>query len=99
MTDRVPGWFIAAAVIATLFELIGVSGFVFDILRTPQDIAKLPVDQQLLWARTPRWLYGVYALAVFSGLLGTIGLLMRRAWSVPLLGLSLLTVLVQFSSY
>jgi uncharacterized membrane protein len=41
-------------------------------------------------AAMPAWQIPVYAVAVWSGLLGAIGLLMRRRWAVPVLLVSLL---------
>ncbi len=101
MTDTTvtpPRWFTITAIAAILFELFGVANYLMDALRTPHSLAQLPIDQQLMWAATPRWVYVAYAAAVFTGLAGTIALAMRRRWSIPLLGLSLLAVIVQFSS-
>jgi hypothetical protein len=38
----------------------------------------------------------VYALAIFSGLAGAIGLLMRRGWATTAFAISLVAVIVQF---
>jgi hypothetical protein len=43
-----------------------------------------------------KWLFVVYAVAVFGGLVGTIGLLMRKTWSTIALGLSLAAIVIQF---
>ena len=101
MTETIatpPRWFTIAAIGAILFELFGVANYLMDALRSPQALAALPIDQQLMWAATPRWVYIAYAVAVFAGLAGAAALAMRRRWSIPLLGLSLLAVIVQFSS-
>ena len=45
----------------------------------------------------PGWIYIVYALAVFTGVGGSVGLLMRRGWSALLLAISLMAVVVQMS--
>ena len=91
-----PRWFTIAAIAAILFEAMGVATYALDVLRSPQQVAALPIRQQLIWAATPRWITGAYAVAVFAGLSGAVGLALRRTWSIPLLGLSLLAVIVQF---
>lgn len=101
MTEAIatpPRWFTIVAIGAILFELVGVANYLMDALRSPQALAALPIDQQLMWAATPRWVYVAYAVAVFAGLAGAVALAIRRRWSIPLLGLSLLAVIVQFSS-
>lgn len=97
-TATPPRWFTIAVIGAILFELFGVANYLMDALRSPQALAALPIDQQLMWAATPRWVTIAYAVAVFAGLAGAVALAMRRRWSIPLLGLSLLAVIVQFSS-
>ena len=52
--------------------------------------------QQEVFASRPQWVFIVYAIAIFSGLLGTLGLLMRKAWAIAVLGISLAAVIVQF---
>ena len=101
MTETIatpPRRFTIAAIGAILFELFGVANYLMDALRSPQALAALPIDQQLMWAATPHWVYIAYAVAVFAGLAGAVALAMRRRWSNPLLGLSLLAVIIQFSS-
>ena len=93
---RPPAWFWAAAIAAILFEIVGVTGYLMDALRSPGQIAQLPLDQRLMWNATPTWVYIAYAAATFSGLLGTVALILRRRWCIPLLGLSLVAVVVQF---
>ena len=58
MTETIatpPRWFTIAAIGAILFELFGVANYLMDALRSPQALAALPIDQQLMWAATPRW--------------------------------------------
>ena len=98
LTATPPRWFAIAAIGAILFELFGIAHYLMDALRTAQALAALPIDQQLMWQATPHWVYVAYAVAVFAGLAGAVALAMRRRWSIPLLGLSLLAVIVQFSS-
>jgi hypothetical protein len=53
-------------------------------------------NQRRLVASTPAWVTGVYAVAVFSGLAGALGLVLRRRWATALLVLSLVAATLQF---
>ena len=64
----------------------------------PEEIATLPLDQAAMLAARPAWYYAAFGTAVWVGLAGTVGLLLRKAWAVPALLISLIAVIVQFSS-
>lgn len=89
-----PAWFRITAVGALLWELLGCAMFAWQALTDP---ASLPRDQQAVWAATPFWMNAAWGFAVVTGLAGAILLLMRRRQSEPLLLLSFLAVVVQFS--
>ncbi len=91
-----PAWYMAAAGAALLFELFGCYSYLADVTRSPEALARLPLDQRAMMQAMPQWIYGAYAIAVWVGLVGAIGLLLRRRWAVPALGVSLLAVIVQF---
>jgi hypothetical protein len=94
--DRVPGWYWAAAVIALLWEAMGCYAYVTQVSMEPAALARLPAEQREIWAAMPGWVVGAYAVAVWAGLLGAIGLLLRRSWARLAFALSLLAVIVQF---
>ena len=89
-----PGWFSLAVIGALLWELLGCALLLNQALTDP---ATLPPDQQAIWSATPLWMHGAWAFAVVTGLAGAILLLMRKRRSAPLLLVSLLAVVVQFS--
>lgn len=93
-TIPAPGWFSLAAVGALLWELLGCALLLNQALTVP---SALPPDQRAIWSATPLWMHGAWALAVVTGLAGAILLLMRKRRSAPLLLVSLLAVVVQFS--
>jgi hypothetical protein len=89
---RVPGWFWLVAGLAVLWEAMGVASYVGQAYQlTPMD-----ENQRRLVASTPAWVTGVYAVAVFSGLAGALGLVLRRRWATALLVLSLVAATLQF---
>ncbi len=45
------------------------------------------------------WVTGLFAIGVFAGALGALGLVLRRRWARPLLLLSLVAVILQFGGW
>lgn len=95
-TINPPKWFWIVAVLALLWSLAGCFAYVTQTTMGEEELAKLPQAQREIWAMMPGWVTGAYAIAVFSGLLGSIALLLRRAWARPLYIVSLIAVIVQF---
>lgn len=93
-----PRWFTFAAIAAVLFELVGCYFYVIEVTMSAQDIAVLPRDQAAMLAARPSWYYGSFGVAVWVGLVGAILLLLRRRLAEPLLLVSLVAAIVQFSS-
>lgn len=90
-----PTWFKVVAVLALLWNLLGCLAFFSDLRLTPEDLAKLPEAQQALYAARPAWAVAATAAAVFGGVLGSVGLLLRSRWALAVFALSLLGILIQ----
>jgi hypothetical protein len=95
---NLPAWYWVAAIGALLFECLGCFFYLAEVRLTPEQIAMLPLDQAAMLSARPGWYYAAFGVAVWVGLVGTIGLLLRRSWSVPMLLGSLIAVIVQFSA-
>ena len=93
--NAVPGWFKVVAVLALLWNVLGCVAFFADLRLSLEEVAQLPDAQQALYAARPTWAVAATGLAVFGGVLGCLGLLLRRTWAVAVLALSLLGVAVQ----
>lgn len=91
----VPGWFWAGAALALLWEAFGCFMYVSQVTTDP---STLPIDQRAMWEASPLWMIAAYAVAVWVGLIGAALLLLRRKLAVPVLLVSLLAVVVQFSA-
>lgn len=89
-----PAWYWAAATACLLFEAAGAFLFANSLTLNP---ATLPLDQRAIFDATPQWMTIAWAVAIGAGLLGALGLLLRRRFAEPLLLISLLAVAVQFS--
>jgi hypothetical protein len=90
-----PASYWIVAVLALLWNLLGVAMFCIQIAATPEQVAAMPPEQQQILQATPSWLQIAYAVAVFGGVLGAIGLLMKRRWASMFFLLSLLGLIVQ----
>lgn len=86
-------WIIA--VIALLWNLMGVFQFLSAtvLLDTLRETAT--AEQMAVMDTLPSWYAIVFAIAVFTGLLGAILLLVRRKIAVPVFLISLVAVLIQ----
>jgi len=96
LTDKAPKGFWILAVLALVWMLFGVMAWVMDLITDEASLSKLSEAQRHLYAIRPQWLFGVYAVAIFSGLAGAIGLLLRKGWATAAFGISLVAVIVQF---
>lgn len=94
--SRPPGGYWIVALLALAWMGFGLFALVMDYTMDEAGRAQMTAAQQQLMAARPAWLFGVYAVAIFSGLAGAIGLIMRQTWAVPAFSLSLLAIIVQF---
>jgi hypothetical protein len=92
---RVPTWFRVVAVIAVLWNLLGCMTFAAEIFLQEEMLKTMSPEIQE-WSRSiPGWIYFVYFLAVGSGTLASIGLVLRKPWCTPLYVISLVSVVIQ----
>jgi hypothetical protein len=96
-TQRAPIWFWIAVLLGLGWNLFGVYMYMLQVYENPALTTALTEAKQVLQDVKPSWVIGAFAIAVFAGTLGTIGLLIRRRWAKFLLVLSLLAVLAQES--
>lgn len=79
---------------AILWNIFGVLSFISHTFISEQAWAGLNADQTAFMESTPMWSHIVFGIATLSGLAGAIGLLMRKKWCVPVLLISLITILI-----
>ncbi len=99
MTTAIPSsrpmsyWIIA--IVALLWNLLGVAMFCMTMAATPEQVAAMPPEHRQILEATPGWAQVAYGVAVFGGVLGAIGLLLRKRWAVTFFLLSLIGLVVQ----
>jgi hypothetical protein len=92
----VPGWYWAVAILALGWEALGCYAYLTQVTMDAGDLARLPAAQREIWMSMPAWVTAAYALAVWVGLGGALGLLLRRRWARTAFAVSLAAVAVQF---
>jgi len=90
-----PVWFWAISVIALLWYLMDTSAFFMRVFMTEDVVASMPENQQQLYRNMPLWVNIVFGGEVFGGAFGSVGLLLRKQWALPLFSVSILGVLSQ----
>lgn len=95
--NKLPTSYWIIAVVGLIWNLMGVMNFFGQTFMSDETMASLPEAQQELFQSVPLWMTIVFAIAVFTGTLGCIGLLLKKAWAVPLFLISLVTIVIQMS--
>ena len=90
-----PKWFTPVAILALLWNLLGASAYLMDVTISPEAVAKMGDAEQAMYASRPVWFVAAYASAVWFGVAGSLGLLLRKRWAQPLFVLSLLGLIAQ----
>lgn len=94
-----PRSFLIIGIVALLWNLLGVASYLMHVMISPEALAEMPEAERALMESSPAWATGAFAIAVFAGLLGSVGLLLKKAWCVPIFLVSLVAIIVQFSHW
>ncbi len=87
-------WIIGGA--ALVWNLIGILFYVSEVTATPEAMAESYSQAQIdFLIGKPVWATAAFAIAVNAGAFGSLFLLLRKAWAVPMFVLSLAGALVQ----
>jgi hypothetical protein len=92
---RTPVWFRALAVLGLLWNGFGVYMYLKSVGMFGDPLAGLDPAHAELARSVPSWVTGLFAVAVFAGLLGSLCMVAGKKIASPLLLISLLAVLVQ----
>lgn len=88
-------WYWGIALLALFWNLLGCTFFSMEIF-DQEAWMKSMTEEQKAWARSfPVWIYFVYAVAVSTGVAGSVGLILRKDWTIVLFAISLVAVLLQ----
>ena len=90
-----PKWYTVVAIVALLWNLLGCFAFLSDLMIRPEDIARLTADQQALYTSRTWWSIAANAMAVLGGAVGSLGLILRKRWTMLLLISSFVGLIIQ----
>jgi hypothetical protein len=86
-------WIIA--VIAVIWNLMGVMAYLAEAFMNDEAKALLPEAERALYDNVPAWATAAFAIAVFGGFIASIALLIRKKIAMQLFLISLIGILVQ----
>lgn len=89
-------WYWVISCLALIWNLLGVMAYLMQSYSSEAALIETYGQEQAsLMMAQPSWYTAAYALAVFGGAIGCLGLLLRKRWALWLLMLSLVCVVVQ----
>lgn len=94
-TNKPNAGFWIIAIIALLWNIMGVFQYLSTTYLKEEMYAKMTEQQVSLMDSLPAWHIGVFAIAVFAGLLASILLIVRKKWAVHTFLVSLVAILIQ----
>ncbi len=83
------------SIVALAWNLLGVAAYLAHVSLSAEDLAAMTEAERALYTGAPAWVTGAYAIAVFGGTLGCVGLLLRKAWALPVFVASLVGIVAQ----
>ena len=93
--SAVPLWYWVVAAVALLWNLLGCAFFAMELFAQEAFMESM-TEPQKEWVRSiPSWIYFVYGVAVATGVVGSIGLFLRKSWATLMFAICLGAVIVQ----
>ena len=92
---KIPIWFWIVTTFYLLWNIMGVLSFFAHTFISEDALTRLPVKERELYGEYPIWITIIFAIAVFSGLLGSLGLLLKKKWSKLVFIISLCAIIPQ----
>ena len=87
-----PRWFFAVSGFGLVWNAVGILAFIGQVT---MDLGQLPDAERLFFEGRPTWATASFGLAVASGVVGCLALLLRKRWAAPMLLLCLAAIVVQ----
>ena len=88
-------WVISS--IALVWNLMGVFNYLDQVFMTDKVLETLPKEQQILYQDISAWVTAAFAIAVFSGTLGSLLLLLKKKIATTFFIISFLGIVGQMS--
>ena len=98
-SNKPPVWFWVVSVLALLWNLSGVYNYLSLKFNQVEMLEAMTQAERELFEGVPAWATAAFAIAVFSGAIASIGLLLRKKWAKSLFILSLVAAVLQFINW
>lgn len=92
---KIPMWFWVVSIFFLLWNIMGVFSFLAHTFISNESLAELPSNERELYGEYPLWTTIVFAIAVIAGMIGAIGLVLKRKWSKMAFVISLFAIIPQ----
>lgn len=86
-------WLIS--ILALFWNFMGIIAYLGQAYISDDALKMLPEENQLYFSNVPAWVTAAFAVAVFGGFLGAIGLIIRKKWAYFLFVISFLALVAQ----
>jgi len=83
------------SVIALIWNVMGVMAYLGQVYMDEATLQTMPPEDQAYYAVLPSWVTAAFAVAVFSGALGSMALILRKKAAVSIFIISLVGVITQ----
>jgi uncharacterized membrane protein len=93
--QKTPTSFWVISVVGLIWNLLGVMNYLSQAYMSDETLAAMTQAQQEVMNSTPAWATAAFAISVFGGTIGCIGLLMRKTWAKHALLVSFIAILAQ----
>src|SRR5512145_1639621 len=93
---KVPRHLWVVGVLTLLWNAIGAFDYAATQLRLEAYMSQFTPEQLEYFYGFPAWAVASWAIAVWSSVIGSLGLLLRKAWAAGLFGLALIAMAVTF---
>lgn len=91
-------WHLWVVGILSLFwNAFGCFDYTMTVTRNEGYLEPYPKEVLDYWFAMPWWMFALWAIGVFGGLLGAIALLMRSSWAVKLFAVSLIAATINMA--
>jgi hypothetical protein len=89
-----PGWFKTVCMLAIAWNGFGLLMFLSSVGTFGDPLANLSDSERAAAMSVPDWITASFGTGTITGLIGSIGLFLRKTWATPLLMVSLAALLV-----
>jgi len=93
---KVPIWYWIVSTLALLWYGLGIYYCLAQILNTSAYRSMYSAEQLMVVDKMPAWAIGAFALAVFAGIIGVLGMYLRKEWAKTLFLISLSGIILQY---